>query len=176
MRASAAWRAALLGLVPSFLGCALPERRPAPHAREPARWVVVEKRIGQLHRDVTAGDGQLDPKATLLVLEPLYPEDLNWVAEVEAADYFLELLEVVPAGELAPGETVTALLRVGGARPDRYYRVLAKSSTPESVILGDRERTVRGSSPVSFRFTSLTGGRAGLKLVVEEVSGGTSKE
>ncbi len=175
MRPPAVSKAGLIALGFCLTGCAVSTLPLPPAPREPARWILVEKRVGQHPTEATAGDGRLDPKATLLVLEPLYPEDLNWVAEVEAVDYFVEVLQLLPAGELAPGEAVTALLRVGGARPDRYYRVVARSSSPQSVILGDQEHTVRGASPMTFRFTSVAGGKAGLKIAVEEVSEGNGR-
>ena len=102
-------------------------------------------------------------------MEPLYPEDLGWTAEVESRGYFVEVLEVTPPGLVAPGEVVTARLRVGNARPGVIYRLVARPSTPDVRIVGEAEITVRGPEVAVFRFTSLSGGRGGIEVGVERV-------
>jgi len=102
-------------------------------------------------------------------MEPLYPEDLGWTAEVESRGYFVEVLEVTPPGLVAPGEVVTARLRVGNARPGVIYRLVARPSTPDVRIVGEAEIMARGAEAVIFRFTSLSGGRGGIEVGVGEI-------
>lgn len=104
-----------------------------------------------------------------MVLQPLYQEDLVWLASVEAHYYFVELLEVSPAGTASPGEVVTARVRIGRAKAEGRYRITAIPLNPEVRILGDREHDVRGSTPTLFRFTSMEGGRGGIAVCAEQI-------
>jgi hypothetical protein len=88
---------------------------------------------------------------------------------VDPRAYFVELVSVAPQPQAAPGEIVTATVRVAGARAEELYRLVARASQSDVRILGDRERVVRGNRTVSFQFTSLTAGRAGIGVEVERV-------
>jgi len=114
-------------------------------------------------------EGQVEPSASLLVMQPLYGEDLDWVVSVEAHDYFVELLEVSPSGTAAPGEIVSARVRIGRARAEGSYRIIARPLNSGVKILGESEHHVRSSSTALFRFTSIEGGRGGVALCAERV-------
>ncbi len=153
-------------------GCiAGPARRAGASGREPVRWVVVEKRVGDLYPGGRHGDGHLDPAASILVFEPLRAEDLRWVAEVEPESVFVELLGISPSGPVAPGEIVSARLRVGNAAPGVAYRLTAVPTSPEVSLLGAPEAVVRGPAEAVFRFTSRSPGRAGIAVSAARLKG-----
>lgn len=133
---------------------------------------MVEKRVGEIVPEGRRGQGQLDPQAVVLTLQPLYAEDVNWEVVVDPHDYYVEILEITPSRQASPGETVSARVRVGHARENEVYRLVARTSQPDVEIVGERECTVRGSSPASFRFTSLSAGRGGIAIGVERLGGG----
>lgn len=141
---------------------------PSKEERTPVRWIVVETLVGDAVRQGDLGHGRLDPTSRLLALEPLYAEDISWEVVVDGRNsLFVEVLEITPARHAAPGETVMAKVRVGGARPGRLYRLIARPSQENVEILGEPEKFVRGDSPAVFRFTSLSSGRAGIAVEVE---------
>ncbi len=163
-------RAFVAALACCLFGCAVPQE--SGPKRTPVRWIMVEKRVGELVPEGRTGDGQVDPQAVVLTLQPLYSEDVNWEVVVDPHDYFVEILEITPSTQASPGETVSAKVRVGRARQDEVYRLIARASQADVEILGERERIVRGSAPVSFRFTSVSAGRGGIAIGVEKVEGG----
>lgn len=142
---------------------------PAPRERTPVRWIMVEKPIGEVVPNGQNGQGQVDPRCAIVTLQPLYSEDVNWEVVVEPHDFYVEILEITPRGQASPGETVTAKVRVGRARETDTYRLSARASCSDVEIVGDRERTVRGGAPASFRFTSLSPGRGGIAIGVERL-------
>jgi hypothetical protein len=164
---------ASIAALPVLAGCAtvLP---PAPD-RIPARWIVVEKRMGELAPEGRVGDGQVDPDAVLLALVPLYPEDLQWNVIVDPHDYFVEVLEISPPGPATPGELVTARVRVGHAKGDEVYRLTAIPSRGEIHVLGRAEQVVRGGEAAQFQFTSVALGSGGIAVAVEKVVRGPEK-
>lgn len=135
--------------------------------RTPMRWIVVEKRFGELVKDGIVGDGQVDPNAMVLAMEPLYAEDARWEVHVEARDYFVELLEILPGRTVAPGETVTVRVRVGNACPEGSYCLSAAPTSPDVRLIGMSREIVHGKGDAVFRFTSLTGGRCGIAVRAE---------
>jgi hypothetical protein len=149
-------------------GCARsgPAAGPAP-----LRWIVVEKRAGDVLAEGRVGDGRVDPEAVLLTMQPLYREDVAWEVAVDPGDFFVEILELTPKAQAAPGETVSARVRVARARPEELYRLTARSSQAGVTILGPSQRIVKGNSPAAFQFTSLEPGRAGIALSVEMLDG-----
>ena len=98
-------------------------------------------------------------------------EDLEWQVVVDPHDYFVEILEITPYAQAPLGEMVNAKLRVGRMRPNELYQLTARASQAGVEILGEGACLVRGSSPASFRFTSLGPGRTGIALVVESLEG-----
>lgn len=153
----------------SLAGCASPARVPE---RTPVRWIVVEKKVGELLPDGVVGEGRLDPAAQLLALQPLYREDLEWEVVVDPHDYFVEVLEISPGTSAAPGEVVTAKVRVGRARKGERYRLLANASQAGVQVLGDAEHIVKEGATAVFRFTSSLPGAGGIAVSVERVSSG----
>jgi hypothetical protein len=151
----------------SIWGCSPPLVR-GP-GRTPVRWIVVEKRVGEVTPGGWVGDGQVDPQAVVLTMQPLYREDLEWEVVVDPHDYFVEVLEIVPGSQATPGETVTAKVRVGKARPGDVYRLVAKASRADVQILGVSEQIVHGGTPALFRFTSSSTGPGGIAVGVEKV-------
>ncbi len=143
--------------------------------RTPVRWIVVEKRVGDVTPGGWVGDGQVDPQAVVLTMQPLYREDLEWEVVVDPHDYFVEVLEIVPGSQATPGETVTAKVRVGKAKPGDVYRLLAKASRADVQILGATEQIVHGCSPALFRFTSTSTGAGGIAVGVEKLEPGDRK-
>lgn len=143
---------------------------PEPRVREPVRWIVVEKRAGELAKEGALVDRPLEESSTLLAMQPLYPEDLNWVVKVEAQDFFVELLEITPAGTAAPGERVSARVRVGNAQKEATYRLVARPSSGDVRLLGAPEVLVRGPSPTTFSFTSLAPGAGGIAIAIERLN------
>jgi len=165
------WMRSLLpgvGLV--LLGCTVPRESASP--RKPVRWIVVEKRMGELVPEGRVGDGQVDPQAIVLTMQPLYSEDIAWDVVVEPHDYFVEILEISPNRQASPGETVSTTVRVGHARQNEHYRLTARASQTGVKILGDAQVIVQGATPAAFRFTSLESGRAGIAVGVEKIEGG----
>jgi hypothetical protein len=141
---------------------------PAPQ-KVPVRWIVVEKRLGEINVDGWGGDGQVDPQAIVLTMQPLYREDLEWEVVVDPHEYVVEVLGISPSGQASPGETVSATVRVGKARPGECYRLVARPSSVEVQLIGAAECTVRGGSPAVFQFTSLRAGRGGIAIGVERL-------
>lgn len=141
----------------------------AERARKPVRWIFVEKRADEVYSGAAMGQGPVDPAAPVLTVQPLYSEDVNWEVVVDPRAYFVELVSVDPRPQAAPGEVVTATVRVGGARPEEMYRLIARPSQSDVRILGDREKVVRGSRLASFQFTSLSTGRGGIGVEVERI-------
>jgi hypothetical protein len=139
--------------------------------RTPVRWIVVEKRASELTEGGWVGDGRVDPEAVVLTMQPLYREDLEWEVVVDPHDYFVEVLDITPTSQAAPGETVKAKVRVGHARLNEHYRLTARASQSGVEILGEAECIVRGSAPATFRFTSPVPGRAGIAVGVEKLEG-----
>jgi hypothetical protein len=137
--------------------------------RTPVRWIVVEKRVGEVTPGGWVGDGQVDPQAVVLTMQPLYREDLEWEVVVDPHDYFVEVLEIAPGSQATPGETVTAKVRVGKAKPGDVYRLIAKASRSDVQILGASEQIVHGGTPALFRFTSISTGPGGIAVGVEKV-------
>lgn len=155
-------------LVPLFLfGCSLQDGEPAL-TREPVRWLLVERRYADV-APTGSGDGRINPDATVLAFQPLYPEDLAWDIVVDTEEHYVEVVGFSPAGQARPGEVVTATVRVGKAKADQVYRLSAKASQPDVRILGDTQATVKGSDTAVFRFTSCASGRAGIAVGVERI-------
>jgi hypothetical protein len=155
--------AVLLGLS----ACAFPSLAPAQ--RTPVRWIMVEKPAGEVVSGGQNGVGRVDPQAVVLTMQPLYREDLEWEVVVDPHDYFVEVLEISPRAQVVPGETVTAKVRVGRARPNELYRLTARASQAGVEILGEGSCLVGGSSPANFRITSLSPGRAGIAVGLDEL-------
>ena len=151
-------------------GCSSP-RVQGPE-QTPVRWIVVEKRMGDVTTGGWVGDGQVYPQALVLTMQPLYREDLEWEVVVDPHDYFVEVLEISPRAQASPGELVTAKVRVARARKDDVYRLVVKASQAEVEIFGAREQIVLGDAPAVFRFTSITTGRAGIAVGVERMEPG----
>jgi hypothetical protein len=91
--------------------------------------------------------------------------------KVEAHDFFVELLEIVPGRTAAPGERVTAKVRVGNARKDTTYRLSAMPSNDAVRILSHQEVIVRGSMTATYEFSSLVPGVAGIGITVDKLEG-----
>ena len=138
--------------------------------REPVRWLLVEKRYGDLEASVTADDGKTNPDAMVLSFQPLYAEDLAWEVAVEAEGLYVEVLGYSPRGVASPGETVTATVRVGKAKAWVLYRLSVSATRTDVRILGETQAIVRGSQPAVFRFTSGGSGRAGIAVAVAQAS------
>jgi hypothetical protein len=167
-------RALSLGLLLSALqACVAGGPQGVQLAREPVRWILVERRYGDIAGVEEAGvdraDGQVDPDATVLAFQPLYPEDLTWEVVVSPEEHFVELLGFSPSGPVAPGEVVSATVRVGKAKVGQRYRLLAKPSQPDVRILGDHKSVVNGEAAAVFRFTRSRSGRAGISVGVERL-------
>jgi hypothetical protein len=102
----------------------------------------VEKRTGDLMKEGVLVDRPLHESSTLLAMQPLYAEDLNWLVKVEAPDFFVELLEIVPTPS------------------NRAVR-----------ILSHQEVIVRGSVTATYEFSSLVPGVAGIAITVDKLEG-----
>lgn len=138
-------------------------------AREPVRWILVERRYGDIASAGAAGDGQINPEATVLAFQPLYEEDLTWEVVVSPEEHHVELVGFSPAGPASPGEVVSATVRVGKAKAGQRYRLSAKPSQPDVRILGEAQVEVKGDEATIFRFTSCASGKAGIAVGVEQI-------
>jgi hypothetical protein len=138
-------------------------------AREPVRWILVEEPARQAIPGAIAGDGVLAPEAPMLVFRPLFKEDLSWEVVVGADDHFVEVVSITPSGEAAPGEVVTASVRVCKARTEGVYRLTISALERDVRIVGEREKIVTGRDPAQFKFTKLSGGRGGIGVAVERI-------
>ena len=145
----------------------------APAVRRPVRWIVVEKKAGDLVPDGRSGDGHVDPRATMLSMQPLYAEDVNWEVFVDPHEFFVEVVDISPSSQASPGETVTARVRVAKARSRETYRLTARASHQDVRVIGPSETIVRGSAVALFRFTCATVGRGGIAVAVERIEGET---
>lgn len=164
------WVLALGALGPMLLqACTVDVREDAPPPREPVRWLLVERRYGDV-APTASGDGRVNPEAVVLAFQPLYPEDLAWEAAVEIDETFVEVVGFSPSGLTQPGEVVSATVRVGKAKAGQLYRLTAKASRADVRILGDPEIVVKGSETAVFRFTSCASGRAGIAVGVERIA------
>lgn len=159
----------LMGLLALALqACVGPVTSEERTTREPVRWILVERRYGDVARGAS-GDGTVNPEAPVLAFQPLYPEDVVWDVVVDPAEHFVELISFSPAGTAAPGEVVSATVRVGKARANHRYRLSARPSQIGVKILGSAESIVIGESLVVFRFTSCVSGRAGIAVAAERL-------
>jgi hypothetical protein len=155
-------------LLPLFvLGCAIEGLEAAP-PREPVRWLLVERRYADV-APTGSGDGRINPDATVLAFQPLYPEDLSWEVVIDTEEHYVEVVGFSPAGQARPGEIVSATVRVGKAKAGQLYRLSAKASQADIRILGESQATVKGSDTAVFRFTSCASGRAGIAVGVERI-------
>lgn len=152
-----------------FQGCVSPDPGEGVTHREPVRWLLVERPYGELAVGQKSEDGGINPHAMVLSFQPLYPEDLKWDVIVEAQDHFVELVSFMPQNAAAPGEVVSAIVRVGKAKPADLYRLSAKVSQADVRIIGEAQAIVKGSEPAVFRFTSCASGRGGIAVVVERI-------
>ena len=151
-------------------GCApVPDRKPE---KSPVRWIVVEKQMGEVLPGGRVGDGQVDPRARVLTMQPLYREDFQWEVVVDPHDYFVEVLEISPGLSANPGEIVTAKVRVARARAGEVYRLTAIASRSDVRIVGTPEQVVLANTPAFFRFTSATIGVGGISVGVDRIATG----
>ncbi len=138
--------------------------------KEPVRWILVERRYGDVAGPGLASDGEINPDAVVLAFQPLYPEDLTWEVVVSPEEHFVELVSYSPAGPATPGEIVSATVRVGKAKAGQTYRLSAKPSQSDVTILGESKAVVQGWDTAVFRFTSCASGRAGISIGVEQIA------
>lgn len=136
---------------------------------EPIRWILVERRYADIESN-SAGDGRINPDSIVLTFQPLYPKDLTWEVVVSPDKHYVELVEFSPSGPASPGEVITARVRVGNAKRDQVYVLMAKPCQPEVKILGQEKAIVSGDSSAVFTFTSLTSGRGGIAVGVQVVA------
>lgn len=163
------WGWLLLGLFGLGLqACVGPIASEEATTREPVRWILVERRYADV-APRQPGDGIVNPDATVLAFHPLYAEDLTWDIVVEPEDHFVELVSFSPPGPAAPGEIVSATVRVGKAKAGQVYRLSAKASQADVRILGEVQAVVQGGESAIFRFTSRVSGRAGIAVGVERI-------
>ena len=136
--------------------------------RKPVRWIVVEKKVGDLTSDGSSRDDRLDVSVPILTMEPLYSEDLNWEVVVDPNDFYVEVLEIFPNGQVSTGETITAKVRVARARESEVYLLSARPSRENMKLIGPAQAIVRGGTVATFQFTSLTPGRGGIQVTAEK--------
>lgn len=159
--------AVCLGL--SLQACVPQPLKDAAIWREPVRWILVERRYGDVESAGAVSDGRVNPDAMILAFQPLYPEDLTWEVMISPEDHFVELVDYSPSGPVAPGEVVSATVRVGKAKMGQRYRLVARASRADVSLLGASDVVVVGTSTAVFRFTSATSGRAGIEVGVERI-------
>ncbi len=160
----------LLGLMAPALQACMP-RGPEENwpTKEPVRWILVERRYGEIASPKAAGDGSVNPDAVVLAFQPLYREDLTWEVIVSPEEHYVEVVGFSPVGPASPGEVVSATVRVGRAKAGQVYRLLAKPSQADIRVLGETQAVVTGQDTAVFRFTSCTSGRAGIVVGVERI-------
>lgn len=160
----------LLGLMATALQACM-HRSPEENGstKEPVRWILVERRYGDVASPPSAGDGRVNPDAVVLAFQPLYPEDLTWEVVVSPEEHYVEVVGFSPAGPATPGEIVSATVRVGKARAGQIYRLSAKPSQADVRILGETQAVVTGQDIAVFRFTSCASGRGGIAVGVERL-------
>lgn len=156
-------------LLPVLQACTTRSPVERVESREPVRWILVERRYGDVASRSDAGDGRVNPDATVLAFQPLYPEDLTWEVVVSPEEQFVELVNFSPSGPATPGEIVSATVRVGKAKAGQTYRLTAKPSRSDVRILGECAAVVQGWDTAVFRFTSCASGRAGIAVGVERI-------
>ena len=141
---------------------------PTRATQEPIRWQLVEKRYGDLSEGAKAGDGRVDPDATVLVFQPLYRENISTEIFVSAYPDAIELV-TLSHHQASVDEEVTATLRLTHPDPDGLYQVRARGSEACVRILSKNPIPVRGRKLCRFTFTSSHPGRAGLEISVERL-------
>lgn len=156
-------------LLPLLQACTSGSPADRVWSREPVRWILVERRYGDVASPSDTGDGRVNPDATVLAFQPLYPEDLTWEVVVSPEEHFVELVSFSPSGPATPGEIVSATVRVGKAKAGQAYRLTAKPSQVDIKILGVTQAVVTGQDTAVFQFTSCASGRAGIAIAVERV-------
>ncbi len=135
----------------------------------PVRWQLVERPYRTLPDRGDAGDGRVDPEATVLAFEPVFPEDLARASGPAPARLTVEIVELFPDREAGVGQPISATVRVANADPRARYRLRIEALDPRVRLLGERERTVKGSEPATFRFMSGCPGRRGITVEVEQI-------
>ena len=133
----------------------------------PLRWQLVERRYGDFPDPGVTGAGRIDPDATVLAFEPVYPEDLTEASRPPPTRLSVEIVELFPHREAGAGQPISATVRVANAAPRARYRLRIEALDPRVRILGDLERTVTGSETATFRFTSGNPGKRGITIEVE---------
>ena len=156
-------------IVVSLLGCTAPDE-PGPTGRTPLRWQLVERRYRDMADAGVAGDGRVEADAFVLAFEPVYPEDLADASGPGAARLSVEILELFPDRPIGVGQLVSATVRVANAAPLVRYRLRVEALDPRVRILGERQRTVKGSETATFCFTSGALGKRGITVEVEEIN------
>ena len=153
-----------VGMTAVLAGCAIR----ADSNRSPVRWQLVEKRYSELEDGGVRGDGRVDPDATTLLFQPLYPEDLSTEIYVGAFPTQIDFLGISHQ-TASLGTEATARVRVHQADPTGFYRLTARASKPTIRILGKDSIVVRGSNSAVFRFTSTASGSGGVTVIAERV-------
>jgi hypothetical protein len=92
---------------------------------------------------------------------------LIWDVVISPEEQFVELLSVEPSGAVAPGEVVTATVRVGKAKADQRYRLSISATEQPVQIVGAAQALVTGVESARFSFTSSKAGRSGIAVAVE---------
>jgi hypothetical protein len=157
-----------LGL--GFQACAPTVHEVGTGSREPVCWILVERRYGNLEAPPPSTEaGTVNPDAVVLAFQPLYREDLTWEVVVEPEEHFVELVSYSPSGPVAPGEVVSATVRVGKSKAGQRYRLLARASHTDVRLIGHNEAVVKGEATAVFRFTRSTSGRGGIEVGVNRM-------
>ncbi len=151
----------LLGLLPVLLlGCSvagsvgsLPRRIGYDN-----RWIVVEKRVDELPLAGFWPEGMVRPESTVLTVVAVRENGATWTPTIRAADYFVEILNVDPKGQMGVGQVVNVSVRVGNAKPDAVYRLAARPKDKGTRVIGPIEQVAAGREEILFRFTRVEGG------------------
>jgi hypothetical protein len=158
-----AWPIAILL---ALAGCAV-ENPLTPAERVPVRWQLVERPYGTLTDRGAAGDGHVDPESTVLTFAPVYTDDLESAHHFGAGRLSVEIVALYPDRDAGPGEPVSAIVRVANASPRARYRLRVEPLDPRVRVLGERDKSVKGSETATFRFTAGAAGKQGITVDVE---------
>ena len=94
-----------------------------PKGKVAIRWILVEKSAEEIYPVSLPGGAEIDRRSKFLVWVPIYMEDLSWEVMVNLGSPYVVLLSLIPGEEARPGETVTAKVHVGNAKPGTIYRL-----------------------------------------------------
>ncbi len=137
----------------------------APPARAIIGWRLVERPARELTDRGLGGDATLDPNSPVMVFEPVYEDELPVVTRSGGrTGRTVEARVTTDPSRPAPGEVVTATVRVTHPGEGVRYEITAEPTRDGISILGSSTVIVSAGEPGVIRFTSRCQGAGGVVI------------